>query len=132
MLESDKEKLATSAIYVDANTLAGRYNPSLLPVKPTGTDKIIRELAVFRPHNAMPVPFLEYFNILYITPEWLNFTKLKGIDAKNILVRIRLKDNDKDINDRGLRVFYGGSSCPAFADEALVTGMYLDPIRLGW
>jgi len=122
MLESDRDKLATSAIYMDANTLTGRYNPSLLPVKPTGGDKVVREMAVFRPHTAMPIPFLEYFNILYITPEWLNLTKLKGIDAKNILVRIRLKDNDKDLEARGLRVFYGKSSCPVFHDEALASG----------
>jgi hypothetical protein len=98
--------------------LPGRIDPSYLPVIPTSRDKLIREVASFVDERAEPQPCLSYVNHLYVYLEHVNLSKYKGKGARNIGIRVQLKENDSDPLAPGLPVFYGTSSHAKFVNYA--------------
>ncbi|KAJ5077729.1 dedicator of cytokinesis protein [Anaeramoeba ignava] len=67
---------------------------------------------------------LFYVNNLYIYPKLFPPIKFLSFGVRNILVRVRFKDNDHDLDDEGLPVFYGRSNETEFVTEQFTKILY--------
>lgn len=107
-------------------------NPELLPISPFNNEEQaspVKELLEFRD---LPIPHLEYRNLLYVYPKSLNFTNVRSCkdlsyffifvffqgpgSSRNISIKIQLLNSEEKFS--ALPLIFGKSSCPQMLSEA--------------
>lgn len=101
--------------FLDKTTdLVNKVTPSLVPVKPWGSDKdkVIREIQELPQEEHIPYPHVTYVNNLYFYPERLDFNNFSGtgVSNRNIAIEIKLMDHDDSPTTPGLKAIYGDST----------------------
>lgn len=89
-----------------ADVIAGRFSPSLVPVKPTSEVSYFREIQEF---SSSPVlePYADYVNDMFLYIDCANLSTRTGSpSSKDILVEVKIKDSDEDITAPGLELIY--------------------------
>ncbi|KAH3744641.1 DOCK family protein [Pelomyxa schiedti] len=106
-------------------------DPTFLPLAPfpNATSDLqcahTREVLDFPQHEYSALPHLDYYNLLYFTPDSLNFTNYKGESSgRNICITVKLCDTDTVPDPDGLPVIYGDSSSPSMVTKSCVTVVY--------
>ncbi|XP_018114075.1 dedicator of cytokinesis protein 8 isoform X1 [Xenopus laevis] len=100
--------------------LSSCLSPELLPVKPEGRTRPIKEILEF-PVKEVYVPNTIYRNILYVYPQRLNFANRLS-SGRNIAIKIQFMSGEDAKN--AMPVIFGKSSGPEFLSEITTAVTY--------
>ncbi|KAH3762526.1 DOCK family protein [Pelomyxa schiedti] len=121
----------TIAFNPDLTTWVNRLDYSLCPLAPFIDDgKNIQaanniEIFEFPQPDSSFLPHLEYINLLYFYPESLNFSGYKGEGtARNILLTVKLVEDDSSERPIGLPAIYGDSVSSPLTNQARIPVVY--------
>lgn len=108
-----------------------RVDPSSILLKDTAdplpltdseekSNPVVKEVLKFEnPETTTVLPHDQFINLLYVYPKEVSFQKFR-----NIACRVQIRTNDSSLDQEGVKVILGHSSCSAFSNSQMTQVNY--------